>query len=558
MYSSYGSDGLMPRDTYGDWCMPPEELTMIHSRDPGRITPGTLLGTCFFYHDLRLMQGFAGRLSRPVDAALFDSLATNMKKAYNNAFFAGQGSYYGNNTVTANLLSLAFGLVPDEKKEAVFNNAVRQIETEYHGHIPVGLIGIMVLQRTLTDLGRPDIAMRFARETTYPGWGYMVENGATTIWELWNGNTADPSMNSGNHVMLLGDLIIWLHEYVAGIRPAEPGFKSIVMKPLVSQGLHFVRATHHSPYGEIMSNWTMDGKGDFSFNIRVPFNTKARVFVPANDASSVRESGRKASRSAGVKAAGFEEGYAIFDIGSGEYHFTSPAVKIPENPDICSPSVDIRPKDQSTPDLLTVNLSTTDPDAVIRYTLDGSEPTGNSARYDKPLDLTSSCTVQARSYKKSMAPGYVTSRTYDIYDPVKNGLNYSYYRGKWDSIPDFSALKPVKKGRVSGFPLNDIKSAEDYWGIRFTGFITIPRDGTYAFTTLSDDGSRLFINHTLVVNNDGIHGPFTVKGTIDLKKGKYPLMLDYFEGNYGEMLRVGIEGPGMTSRQLPVSMLTFE
>ena len=87
--------------------------------------------------------------------------------------------------------------------------------------------------RVLTANGRPDLAYTIATQKTYPSWGYMVEKGATTIWELWNGDTADPAMNSGNHVMLVGDLGIWLYENLAGIKPdpEQPGFKHIIMRP---------------------------------------------------------------------------------------------------------------------------------------------------------------------------------------------------------------------------------------------------------------------------------------------------------------------------------------
>ena len=87
--------------------------------------------------------------------------------------------------------------------------------------------------RVLSDHGRADLAYTIASQKTYPSWGYMVQKGATTIWELWNGDTADPAMNSGNHVMLVGDLLIWLKEYVAGIKPDpdQPGFKHIIMRP---------------------------------------------------------------------------------------------------------------------------------------------------------------------------------------------------------------------------------------------------------------------------------------------------------------------------------------
>ena len=558
MHGKYGSDDLMPRDSYGDWCMPPEEMSMIHSRDPKRITAGTLLGTSFFIHDLDLMQKFAKLLSRTDDVATFHDMAARMKNAYNENFFDPEGNYYGNNTVTANILSLAFDLVPTGKREDVFNSAVEQIETVYHGHIPTGLIGIMVLQRVLTDFGRADIAMRFATETTYPGWGYMAENGATTIWELWNGNTADPSMNSGNHVMLLGDLIIWMHEYLAGIKPGEPGFKSMIMKPLVGAGISFVKATHRSPYGTIVSNWNMNENNDFTWDIQVPVNTSAKVYVPANNRSSVLENGQKPSTSNGVTFTGIKDGFAIYTILSGTYHFESKEVKIPVKNYNRSATVDISPDDMSIDKKIQVTLHCDDSEAEIRYTLDGSEPDGHSMVYSKPFEMMDPGRVRARSFKQDLKPGYVTERNYDIYNSSVNGLHYSYYEGQWDSIPDFSTLKPLKSGKVNGFKLSPIKSIEDYWGICFKGIINIPRDGTYVFSTLSDDGSRLSVDGKVVVNNDGIHGPFSVKGKIELTSGRHPIKLDYFEGNYGEMLRLEIEGPGLPRQSLPVYMLSFD
>jgi alpha-L-rhamnosidase len=157
-----------------------------------------------------------------------------------------------------------------------------------------------------------------AAQKDYPGWGYMIENGATTIWELWNGNTADPTMNSGNHVMLIGDYVVWLYEDLAGIKadPEAPGFKHILMKPTPVGDLKFVKATHESPYGLIASEWRRDGK-EFDWRIEIPANATATVYVPATSAEKVSTNGVK------VKFARFGNGRAIFELGSGKYHFVS-------------------------------------------------------------------------------------------------------------------------------------------------------------------------------------------------------------------------------------------
>jgi alpha-L-rhamnosidase len=152
----------------------------------------------------------------------------------------------------------------------------------------------------------------------------MVEKGATTIWELWNGDTADPAMNSGNHVMLVGDLGIWLYENLAGIKSdrGQPGFKLIMMRPAPVGDLRFVKASHRSPYGLITSDWQKQD-GVFRWKVTIPVNTTAIVYVPAISAESVIESGKPATQARGVKLVEKENGRAVFSIGSGNYSFES-------------------------------------------------------------------------------------------------------------------------------------------------------------------------------------------------------------------------------------------
>jgi alpha-L-rhamnosidase len=178
--------------------------------------------------------------------------------------------------------------------------------------------------RVLSDNGRTDLAYRIATQKEYPSWGYMIGQGATTIWELWNGNTADPTMNSGNHVMLVGDLIIWLNEYLAGIAadPGQPGFKHIVMKPHPVGDLRWVKASHRSPYGLISSAWRKsDGK--FNWQIEIPANTTATVSIPAKSADAVTEGGKPLAKAGGVEFVNMQGGYAVFRVGGGKYEFTS-------------------------------------------------------------------------------------------------------------------------------------------------------------------------------------------------------------------------------------------
>lgn len=319
---SYVKNGIISKDSYGDWCVPPEDPVLIHTKDTNRITSKALLATAYFYHDLRLMQKYATMLGKPADAARFAQLADEIKAAFNREFLDRDRARYDNGTQTSCVLALAFGLVPEEFRARVFAHLVDKIETESKGHIGTGLIGAQHLMRVLSDNGRPDLAYTIATQLDYPSWGYMISKGATTIWELWNGDTADPAMNSHNHVMLVGDLIIWLFEYMAGIAPDDnpPGFKHIIMRPHPVEGLRFVKATHKSPYGLIASHWRKT-KAGFDWRITVPPNTTATVFVPATDPKQITVDGKSALQTTAVRFIRAEPGRAVFLVGSGTYRF---------------------------------------------------------------------------------------------------------------------------------------------------------------------------------------------------------------------------------------------
>jgi alpha-L-rhamnosidase len=323
--SRFVTNGIISRDTYGDWCVPPEDPKLIHSNDPKRKTDKALLATAYFYEDARLMARYATLLGKAEDARQFTALAATLKDAFNRRFYNAANGHYDNGSQTSCVLPLAFDLVPEGERGRVFNHLVRKITDETQSHIGTGLIGAQWLMRVLTGGGRADLAYTIASQNTYPSWGYMVEKGATTIWELWNGDTADPAMNSGNHVMLVGDLGIWLYENLAGIKsdPEQAGFKHIIMRPEPVGDLQFVKASHRSPYGLIASEWQRKD-GVFRWDITVPVNTTATVYVPANSVESVTESGKPARNARGLRFLRSDPGRAVFQVGSGRYSFQSP------------------------------------------------------------------------------------------------------------------------------------------------------------------------------------------------------------------------------------------
>ncbi len=195
----------------------------------------------------------------------------------------------------------------------MFENIVKKTEVDFNGHVSTGVLGIQQLMRGLTQYGNVDLAYKIATNDTYPSWGYMIKKGATTIWELWNGDTADPAMNSANHVMLLGDLVIWYYEDLAGIKnhPGSVAYKKLWMEPMFPEGLSHVKASYKSVYGEIKSEWTKED-GLFSWNITIPGNTSATVKLPKG--LNIVKPDQKGVRNFKETDSGIE-----IELGSGNY-----------------------------------------------------------------------------------------------------------------------------------------------------------------------------------------------------------------------------------------------
>ncbi len=315
-------DGLIARDSYGDWCVPPESPELIHSRDPARITDTTFLASIFFYYDLKLMERFAELLEKPADAALYGKMAAQLRAAVNKSYYNVQAAQYSNGTQTSSVLPLAFGLPPQGQADALAATLARHVEGRDGSAIATGLVGAQFLCRTLSDIGRSDLAFAIASREEYPSWGYMANHGATTIWELWNGDTADPAMNSGNHVMLIGDLVTWLYEDLAGIAadPSEPGFRRIQMRPQMVEGLDSARASLRSPYGRIESEWRRDA-GKLRWRIVVPPGATAVAHLPTADAATVTESDKPLANAVGVSKPRTVDGRVVVDVASGTYAF---------------------------------------------------------------------------------------------------------------------------------------------------------------------------------------------------------------------------------------------
>ncbi len=227
----------------------------------------------------------------------------------------------------------------------------------------------------------------------------------------------------------------------------------------------------------------------------------------------------------------------------------------------------VPPPDSVTPERVFVGstevcLTTPMAGGVVRFTLDGSEPTAASPRYERPIRLTDTTTVKARTVTASGRLSDVAVFPYRRAAPrdpvhvdnVQPGLAYAYYEGRWSQLPDFATLTPVAAGVTRTFNLSQRKR-DDHFAFRFEGYINVPADGVYTFYLTSDDGSRLWIGPELVVDSDGLHGPAVKAGQVVLRAGRHPIVLACFEASGAEALALEYAGPGMAKRPVPPAVL---
>ncbi len=246
-------------------------------------TDKDVLATAYFAYDTSLMAQIAAVLGRAEDAGRFKRLFEDIKTAFNTAYVSGDGAVQGE-TQTGYVLALRFGLLPDRLRPLAAKRLVQNIEVK-NNHLSTGFVGVGYLCPVLTEAGYTGAAYTLLLNTTFPSWGYSITQGATTIWERWDGYTPeqgfqDTGMNSFNHYSL-GSVGEWLQRYVAGIDtdPGQPGFAHIRIQPCPDRRLSFVRASFESVRGCIESDWTLNGD-TFTLNVTVPANTRATVTLP--------------------------------------------------------------------------------------------------------------------------------------------------------------------------------------------------------------------------------------------------------------------------------------
>ena len=245
-------------------------------------TPTEVVDTAYFAHSAQLVAKAAAILGKTDDAAKYDKLFHNITDTFNEAFVSTNGMIQGD-TQTGYILALQFGLLPENLRAAAAQRLADDVAR--HGHVTGGFVGNGWICPTLTQIGRADLAWNLVLTNTYPSWLFSVKNGATTIWERWDGWTPqrgfqDSSMNSFNHYSL-GSIGVWLYSGAAGIRPddASPGYKHFFLTPQFTTRLAHVQATFDSPYGVIASGWRVE-RDKIVYDVTVPPNSSATLELP--------------------------------------------------------------------------------------------------------------------------------------------------------------------------------------------------------------------------------------------------------------------------------------
>ena len=291
-----------------------------------RHTPPALTSTAYYHFDARVAARAAAIVGRNEEARRYGALAAEIKAAFNRRFLDPESNQYATGSQTSNAVPLALGLVPVERLSAVLANLIREIEERHAGHLSTGMLGTNALVNVLPRHGAAELMYRIATQTTFPSWGYMIERGATTLWETWSDH---PEQKMSLNMKLLGSVEKFFYRDLAGIRALAPGFREVAIAPQVVGDLEWVQAQVRTVRGEIAVDWRRRDTA-FELNVTIPGNVTAQVTLPKRGLQEVRVqegerpfwgSGRPTSRVPGVTAVAEHGDRVTLQVGSGSYRF---------------------------------------------------------------------------------------------------------------------------------------------------------------------------------------------------------------------------------------------
>lgn len=280
--------------------------------------PVALSATAFYYHHVIILAEFASLLNKKEDAANYEKLADEIKAAFVKTFLKTGTGVFDSGTQAAQLISLYYNLVPENEKAAAVDRLLLEIYNKHKGHLSTGIFATKFMFDFFRQENRNDVSYTVANQRTFPGWGNMIANGATTLYENW---TYPDIVDSQNHPMF-GSISEWFFKSLMGINSLAPGFTQIEIKPQPAGDLQWAKGHYDSQIGRIESSWEIEGTL-FNMKVEIPANSKAKIYVPALSEKEIKENGKPVSESFGLKFIGMSNGYAVFEAGSGEYSFES-------------------------------------------------------------------------------------------------------------------------------------------------------------------------------------------------------------------------------------------
>ncbi len=332
--SSTAQDHIIIKGEYWDHMVPgksPGEEEFMSSE-----TPAQIIWTGSHYRNAAILAQAAEILGRDEDAQKFGQQAKEITEAFNRKWFSRDQKHYIPAVQTANLIPLALGIVPEGFEADVKECIGRSIMTDYNGHLHTGTIGTTAMVEALTRHGLADVMYRVATATTYPGWGYMVEKGATTIWECWGRFWPNPRWRADS-MMMWATIDKFFYHDLAGISEPGfyspdtmvPGFQEFEIKPVVPDGLEYAGASIRTVKGIISSRWKRN-KNAFSLEVVIPVNSRAKVSIPKMGLANVSvvegdtciwEKGKSLKNIEGITEGVEGNDHITFTVGSGIYCF---------------------------------------------------------------------------------------------------------------------------------------------------------------------------------------------------------------------------------------------
>jgi alpha-L-rhamnosidase len=280
--------------------------------------PISLSATAFYFQHVKLLAEFSVLLGKEKDANRFKLLADTIKNSFIQTFLEKGTGVFGSGTQAAQLFAFYYGLIPEGSKNEAMERLLSEINQKHNGHLSTGIFGTKFMFDVLRTENLNSVAYTVANQKTFPGWGYMLTKGATTLYESW---AYPDTVASQNHPMF-GSISEWFYKSLIGINATSPGFSTIEIKPQPAGDLTWAKGYYDSVVGRIESDWEIVGNR-FKLKVSVPVNTKALIFIPSKNNENLLESGEPVSKRKGIESVTFGSGYFKVLAGSGNYVFES-------------------------------------------------------------------------------------------------------------------------------------------------------------------------------------------------------------------------------------------